>query len=161
MYMCIRLCQCGCTYGYVWVWICVRVWPNELYVYFESVYVHAYTVLVWLTCIYSMESDILCLHDAWRGVLYGVWYGCLPSPLYSLSNRVQLSSDGQRPPVSPKERYVQMHVSFISKQLHVIITERVLRDLFCAFGPVADVAVKKHTVHQASMSMGMGMDMDM
>eukprot|EP01031_Cornospumella_fuschlensis_P033931 gene33931-41064_t len=69
--------------------------------------------------------------------------------------RVQLSVDGHvssdslQPSV--KQFAVQMHVSFISQQLQLLVTERVLRDLFGAFGPVADVAVKKHNIQQKPM----------
>jgi RNA recognition motif-containing protein len=65
---------------------------------------------------------------------------------------VQLSSDGQRPGPGAKEKFVQVHVSFISKQLHVIITEKVLREIFSPFGEIADVAIKKHTTIQVIIS---------
>eukprot|EP00981_Chlorochromonas_danica_P008203 scaffold2062_cov181-Ochromonas_danica.AAC.7 len=59
--------------------------------------------------------------------------------------RVQLSSDGQRPGPGAKEKFVQVHVSFISKQISMVITEKVLREIFSPFGRIADVAIKKHT----------------
>lgn len=63
-------------------------------------------------------------------------------------NRVQLSSDGQRPGPGAKEKFVQVHVSFISKQIHMVVTEKVLREIFAPFGEIADVAIKKHTTIQ-------------
>lgn len=62
--------------------------------------------------------------------------------------RVQRSSDSQRPSSAIKESYVQVHVSFISKQIHTLISEKVLRELFGPFGSIADVAIKKHTMIQ-------------
>lgn len=62
-------------------------------------------------------------------------------------SRVQLSSEGPRP-LPPKDGYVQIHVSFISKQLKMLVTEVVLRKIFSPFGAIADVAVKRHTVVQ-------------
>eukprot|EP00981_Chlorochromonas_danica_P009882 scaffold2858_cov245-Ochromonas_danica.AAC.21 len=60
--------------------------------------------------------------------------------------RVQLSSDGQRPAPGAKDKLVQVHVSFISKQTSTLICEKVLREIFCAFGQIADVTIKKHSV---------------
>jgi RNA recognition motif-containing protein len=37
----------------------------------------------------------------------------------------------------------QIHVSFLSKQVDVLITETTLRSLFSRFGEVVDVAIKK------------------
>jgi hypothetical protein len=58
---------------------------------------------------------------------------------------VQLSSDGQRPTPGVKDKFIQVHVSFISKQMDIFVTEKVLRDIFSPFGEIADVAIKKHT----------------
>ena len=44
-------------------------------------------------------------------------------------HRVQLSSDGQRPNIMAKENFVQVHVSFISKQvrtLHLVLFSALL-----------------------------------
>jgi hypothetical protein len=51
-----------------------------------------------------------------------------------------------------KDNLVQVHVSFISKQLASTISERVLREIFSPFGIIADVAIKKHTIIQVSRS---------
>lgn len=52
---------------------------------------------------------------------------------------------------------MQVHVSFISKQVGVLVTEKVLRDVFSPFGEIADVAIKKHTtIHKQHRQSGYG-----
>eukprot|EP00599_Poterioochromonas_sp_BG-1_P007876 CAMPEP_0173150006 /NCGR_PEP_ID=MMETSP1105-20130129/10683_1 /TAXON_ID=2985 /ORGANISM="Ochromonas sp., Strain BG-1" /LENGTH=559 /DNA_ID=CAMNT_0014065019 /DNA_START=360 /DNA_END=2039 /DNA_ORIENTATION=+ len=71
--------------------------------------------------------------------------------------RVQLSADGQKPITDVKDEYIQVHVSFISKQVNYLITEKVLRDIFSQYGTVADVAIKKHsTLHKQHRQSGYG-----
>ena len=52
--------------------------------------------------------------------------------------RVQLSSDGQRPSIMAKENFVQVHVSFISKQVsqpsfHTLRQDYTANNLFFYF----------------------------
>jgi RNA recognition motif-containing protein len=63
------------------------------------------------------------------------------------SMRVQLSSEGPRPSAS-KDGLVQIHVSFISKQLNFLVTEVILREIFSPYGRIADVAVRRHAIVQ-------------
>jgi hypothetical protein len=46
----------------------------------------------------------------------------------------------------------QIHVSFLSKQVDVLITETTLRSLFSRFGEVVDVAIKKIQFNPVSKS---------
>jgi hypothetical protein len=69
----------------------------------------------------------------------------LCDPILTTFLRVQLSSEGPRPHPAEKERLVQMHISFISKQLDMLVCEEVLKGIFAVYGHVADVAIKKHT----------------
>lgn len=58
---------------------------------------------------------------------------------------MQLSSDEERPDPNKHDKFIQLHVSFISRQVNMLITEKVLRDVFAAYGEIADVVVKKHS----------------
>jgi RNA recognition motif-containing protein len=61
---------------------------------------------------------------------------------------VQVSThNGQRNPLT-KDHLIQVHMSFISKQAVYIVDEKVLRDIFSAFGLVADISIKKHAFMQ-------------
>jgi hypothetical protein len=44
-----------------------------------------------------------------------------------------------------KDRCIQLHFSFVSKQLEVILTEEVLRNIFIRYGAVTDVVMKKYS----------------
>lgn len=58
---------------------------------------------------------------------------------------MQLSSDEERPDPNKHDKFIQLHVSFISRQVNMLITEKVLREVFAAYGEIADVVVKKHS----------------
>ncbi len=62
-----------------------------------------------------------------------------------------MSSDTSRPNPNAKDVFVQVHVSFISRQTQIIIGEKVLRDIFSPYGVIADVTVKKHTLNMVSL----------
>ncbi|RYG94268.1 hypothetical protein EON65_57780 [archaeon] len=50
-----------------------------------------------------------------------------------------------------KAETAQIHVSFISKQIDMLISEATLRSLFGAYGEVVDVALKKSQFDKVDM----------
>jgi hypothetical protein len=53
---------------------------------------------------------------------------------------------------APKNlRTAQVHISYLSKQLNFIISEQFLRDVFCNFGQVLEIALKKTCVDPVSV----------
>lgn len=58
--------------------------------------------------------------------------------------RVQLGTSVHQPNLD-RDKYVQLHVSFISKQLNFLVNESIFREIFQPYGDIADVTIKRHS----------------
>ena len=60
-------------------------------------------------------------------------------------------------PPREKESWVQLHVSFVTRELNYVVTEATLDSVFSPFGEIADISLKKHVRdHETLVQSGYG-----
>jgi hypothetical protein len=50
-----------------------------------------------------------------------------------------------------KFRYARIHISFLSRDLTPVVTEKIIREVFTEFGTVQDVTIKKYIALHVSL----------
>lgn len=69
-----------------------------------------------------------------------------------MGRRIRVSRGNGRSIDNERDSWVQLHVSFVSRQVEVVISEEVMDAAFSTFGEVTDCVVKRHRVTQESQS---------